>query len=352
MTGLFDKTLFNNLLNKYLNGKLTKAANKINIPIIPPDEIVDFYPKKTSELYKYCYSLGSAAIKNNEFAVIIVNGGMATRFGNHIVKGIVEVLDNKSFLQLKLENIKFISQKFNAKINVFIMNSIFTDKPTKTHFIENNYFGYNKKYIHFINQYYFYRLTDTGKILRLKNQRYGCGHGDFFYVLKAEYENKILKNNIKYILYSNVDNLGATIDPFILGNHIKKKKSITIEIAKKNKGDKGGAPAIVNNKAQIVEEFKFPADFDQNKLKYFNTATYICSSEILEKNIDLPFYVVEKKVDNINVIQFERLAGDLSLFFYINLLLVNRKKRFLPIKTQDDLIAARQKLKTILQSQI
>ena len=120
---------------------------------------------------------------------------------------------------------------------------------------------------------------------------------------------------------------------------------MTVELAQKYKGDKGGAPAVVDGHLEIVEQFKFPADFNQDLISVFNTATYIFKSDSLNRKFELPFYYVEKKSGDKKVIQFERLAGDLSLFLKTEYVVVDREERFLPIKTPQDLEKDREKLK-------
>jgi UTP--glucose-1-phosphate uridylyltransferase len=137
-------------------------------------------------------------------------------------------------------------------------------------------------------------------------------------------------------LFSNIDNLGATFDPAILGQHIASKKQMTIEVADKDPGDKGGAPAEVNGRLQLVEGFLFPESFDQDSIDVFNTASYIFSADALLQEFELPWYVVKKEVNGDEVLQFERLAGDLSRDLSIQCLRVERDERFLPVKTQSD----------------
>ncbi|HPG30197.1 MAG TPA: UTP--glucose-1-phosphate uridylyltransferase [bacterium] len=336
MTELFNEKLFNRLCSDYIAGKLDKKNNILKGNILPPDNITDMYPEKNSEIYNYYKALGESSVTKKEYAAAVMNGGMATRFGSG-VKGVAEVYNNKSFLQIKIEFIKKISEQYGVQIPVFIMNSIFTDKITRQHFESNNYFGYDKSNIVFFNQYVFKRLNPDGTVFSDNdNLFYGCGHGDFFYAFN-EFAAPNLDKKIKYIFYSNVDNLGAAFDPVILGYHISKNKNVTVEVAKKNKGDRGGAPAIVDGVPQIVEEFKFPASFNQDSIKIFNSASYTFSIGIFRKKIELPFYVVEKKAGDSTVIQFERLAGDITMFEDSNYIEIDRNIRFLPVKTKEDL---------------
>lgn len=338
----FIEEYFTNLKNEYLNKNYSIIKNKAFSKIkCPPEDNFNHFPDYSSPLYHKYEKTGIDAIKNNEVALVIVNGGMATRFGN-CVKGIVEVIDGKSFLQLKLENVKKINKIYKAELNVFLMNSFATSEATINHLRKKEYFGLKKETVLFFNQYISKRLNPDGSIFEDAEDKsltyYAPGHGDFFYAFnESGCYNFAKSKNIKYLIFCNVDNLGAYIEPVILGYHILNGKEMTAELAKKNPGDKGGLPALVRNKLQIVEDFKIPKDFDRDSIKYFNTATYIFNISIFEKNINLPWYIVEKKVNEKKVIQFERLTGDLSFFLDAGYIVVPRDKRFIPIKTQEDL---------------
>ena len=80
---------------------------------------------------------------------------------------------------------------------------------------------------------------------------------------------------------SNVDNLAATLDPTIIGANLASKKAISVEVADKAKGDKGGAPARVDGVLQVVEGFRFPESFDQDSIPVFNTNSFIIDVEAL-----------------------------------------------------------------------
>jgi len=46
---------------------------------------------------------------------------------------------------------------------------------------------------------------------------------------------------------------------------------VTAEVVRKLPGDRGGAPARVDGSLQIVEAFRFPEGFDQDRIDVFNT---------------------------------------------------------------------------------
>ena len=141
-------------------------------------------------------------------------------------------------------------------------------------------------------------------------------------------------------MMSNVDNLTATLDPAVIGAHLESGASLTAEMAPKEPGDKGGAPARVDGKAQIVEEFRFPESFDQERIPVFNTNTFVLDAEAIDREFPLTWFAVKKSVDGRPAIQFERLVGELTAFIESAFLRVERHgpdARFQPIKMPDDI---------------
>jgi len=167
------------------------------------------------------------------------------------------------------------------------------------------------------------------------------GHGEFVGALdRSGLLSEFRSAGGTTVLFSNVDNLGATLDWAILGWHLHQGHDMSVEVAAKRPGDKGGAPARVNGRMQLVEGFAFPPGFDQDQIPVFNTATYAFSAAALGRAIDLPWYVVEKTVGGVPVIQFEQLAGDLSAQLRTGYLEVERDERFIPVKSQEDVPTA------------
>ncbi|MDD5687119.1 MAG: UTP--glucose-1-phosphate uridylyltransferase [Elusimicrobia bacterium] len=341
----YDEKLFEDLRKKFLSGEFSDKNNIIKGKVESPDETKFFNSEKDLDTKQTLAEVGAAAIKSKKLGIVVVNGGMATRFGG-VVKGIVEVYDKKSFLQIKLEQIKKVNLKYNVSIPIYIMNSFATENSTLKYLKENGYFGLENN-IKCFSQFIAKRLNIDGSyFLPEKDSYYGPGHGDFIYAFqKSGFLNDFIKNGGEHLWYSNVDNLGATIDEQILGYHIEGKSEMTAELAVKYPGDKGGAPAVVDGHVEIVEQFKFPPDFNQDSISVFNTATYVFKASALKSSFSLPFYYVEKKVGDKKVIQFERLTGDLSAMLKTKYVVVDREKRFIPIKTPDDLERDRNNLK-------
>jgi UTP--glucose-1-phosphate uridylyltransferase len=139
---------------------------------------------------------------------------------------------------------------------------------------------------------------------------------------------------------SNVDNLGATLDPAMVALHHELKCAITAEVVRKEKGDKGGAPARLDGVPQIIEGFRFPKAFDQDSIPVFNTNTFLLDAAAIDRDFELPFYRVEKNVDGRTAIQFERLVGELTAFVpsrFVEVARTGEDGRFLPAKDPEEL---------------
>jgi UTP--glucose-1-phosphate uridylyltransferase len=154
-------------------------------------------------------------------------------------------------------------------------------------------------------------------------------------------------------MMSNVDNLTATLDPAVIGAHLEAGVALTAEMAPKEPGDKGGAPARVNGKAQIVEAFRFPEGFDQERIPVFNTNTFVLDAEAIDADFPLTWFAVNKTVDGKSAVQFERLVGELTAFLRSAFLRVERHgpdARFQPIKTPSDMDKERPDIVAALES--
>ena len=77
----------------------------------------------------------------------------------------------------------------------------------------------------------------------------------------------------------------------------------------------------------------------------FNTNSFTFTAAALTKDVELPYYYVEKKVDGRSAIQFERLVGEMTRFLpsqFLRVKRTGRDSRFFPVKTPEDLDAGRE----------
>lgn len=317
----------------YLAGELNPENIRLQAAVSPPEagDILDIQSLSAAEQADL-RALGQAAVAAGEVAALVLAGGMATRFAYPEPKGLFPIVGEVTFLELKVRSL------CSQGIPLLIMTSFHTHQPILDALEAHDYFGYRGQ-VQLFQQYRLPRLLPDGEV-KLKDgapDYATAGHGDFVTALQQHgLLERFMQEGGKYLLFSNIDNLGATFEPLILGLHMQRAVQMTIEVAAKAPGDKGGAPARVADRLQIVEEFLFPADFDQDRIQVFNTATYVFSASALLQPADLPWYVVRKTVEGEAVLQFEHLAGDLSAQLEILCLQIDRDERFLPVKTQQD----------------
>jgi hypothetical protein len=149
--------------------------------------------------------------------------------------------------------------------------------------------------------------------------------------------------NLSYLLLHNVDTLGATLDPTLLGAHMSFGAAFTVEVVKKQFGDHGGSLAKVNGRLRLVESLALPSEEVEFGLSYYNSSTYWIGIDPLLAAFGLtraqlrdqlrvqeavrrtaqrvPSYITIKDVkrrwgrgqeDIFPVAQFERLWGDMT----------------------------------------
>lgn len=148
---------------------------------------------------------------------------------------------------------------------------------------------------------------------------------------------------LKYLMLHNIDTLGATLDPTILGRHIHSGKCLSFEVISRRLEDRGGGLANVDGRTRLVEGLAMPNEEDEFALTYYNSNTcWIDLDQLLElfqldkmqltekDTVDaairkfgrrLPTYITLKEVkkrwgngqeDVFPVSQFEKLWGDMT----------------------------------------
>jgi UTP--glucose-1-phosphate uridylyltransferase len=287
---------------------------------------------------------------------VVLAGGMATRFGG-VVKAAVPVFDGRTFLEIKVDDVATCAEHAGGRIPLYVMTSFATHTRIEEHVKEKGLDRFAHAPITCFPQLVSLRLTPEGTLFREADgtlSPYATGHGDLSFALRASGVLARFRQGGGQLLFmSNVDNLGATLDPAIVGLHLSRGASITAEVVKKDPGDKGGAPARVDGTPQIVEGFRFPKGFDQDAIPVFNTNTLVLDAAAIDRDFALPFYRVEKKVEGKVAIQFERLVGELTAFVPSAFVLVDRDGadgRFQPAKDPEELARRLPQIEAIVKS--
>lgn len=358
----FDRLRFERDFDRMKRGALDQASATITGTIAPAvDEVTEVKYDGNHARFR---EAGEAALRAGEVAVVVLNGGMATRFGG-VVKGVVEVFDGLSFIALKARDVRRAHDAYGCAIPLVLMNSFATDEATRAHVDANERFGLAEEDLLYFTQTISVRLNEDLSLFIGDDGEpsyHAPGHGDFFGCIRSSgVLEKLRDRGVKYLLFSNVDNLGATIDPTVIGHHVLSSCPMTAEVTEKRRTasgawDKGGAPAHVDGFLQLVEGFRFPPDFAQETLPDFSTNNMMFTAEAIDRPVDLKRHVVKKTVDDRPALQLESITCEASAVkddegeavLPLNLLRVPRegdRGRFFPVKEPADLDAMRDVLK-------
>lgn len=348
----FDRALLARWQQDVAQGRMSKAGNLVKGEMLaPPPKTVLELPGARSKARTELRKKGALAIGKSEVGMVVLNGGMATRFGG-VVKGVVDVLGKgRSFLSLVMADVHRAQKAHGGKVHVFLMNSYATDEATKAHFEKHGHFGLEPSQIHHFTQFVSVRMEKNGELFKTADGQlspYGPGHGDFPAAFRGSgMLKRFLDAGGKYLLVRNVDNLGARIDADMIGHHVQSGCDCTVEVAPKWPEDVGGAPYLLDGKVQLVEQLRYPEGFRHEIVDVFNCNTFTFTAAALDRDFDLGWYYVEKTVEGRKAVQVEHLVGEVTRTLSSNYLKVRRtgiESRFLPVKTPEELDAAREEI--------
>jgi UTP--glucose-1-phosphate uridylyltransferase len=308
-------------------------------------------PPEGSDEYRRLERLGLDALGRGELAMVVLAGGMATRMGG-VVKALVEALPGLTFLEARLAERGHWETVSGAPLPMWLMTSDATDGPIREALGDR----LDGRLLATFRQGASLRLTPEGRLFVGDDGRpslHATGHGDLPDALRASgLLDRFIAAGGRHVWLMNLDNLGAAIDPALLGWHIDQGGQLTGEVVEKA-GDVGGIPARLDGKPVVLESFRLPPSFDEATVPYFNTNTFIVDARAL-RALDAPWswFRVEKTVDGRPAIQFERLVGELTSWLDSRFLLVPREgaeSRFLPAKSWDELERSREQIAARLE---
>jgi hypothetical protein len=145
------------------------------------------------------------------------------------------------------------------------------------------------------------------------------------------------------LMVHNIDTLGASLDPGLLGYHIDQGATLTTEVITRRIEDRGGGLARLNGQVRLIEGLALPREEIEFSLSYYNSSTtWVNVDQLLAvfglRRTDLadgdkiaqairalaarmPTYITIKDVkkrwgkgheDIFPVAQFEKLWGDMT----------------------------------------
>jgi UTP--glucose-1-phosphate uridylyltransferase len=298
-------------------------------------------------------ALGARALSEGKVALVVLAGGMATRMGG-VVKALVEALPGQTFLDLRLAEQRALEQRFGKAPPLWLMTSAGTDAGIRQALGRAN----DGERIATFVQELSLRLTRSGDLFvdaHGQPSEHAPGHGDLPDALRRS---GVLKRFVERgghtLMLTNLDNLGGTLDPAVIGFHLAHQKSVTSEVVDKLEEDRGGIPVRVDGKLRVLEEFRIPPTFDPRTVRVFNTNVFhVGAKALLELDMEWSFYTVKKRVGDTEVIQFERILNEITdelETVYLHLPRTGAEARFLPVKDPQELERRRAEIELVARA--
>ena len=298
-------------------------------------------------------------------AVIKLNGGLATSMGLQQPKSLLEARDGNSFLEIIIGQTLALRRRYGVRLPLILMNSEATREPTLAALHRFPELATPELPEDFLQS--MVPKLDAESMLPARwpaaPELEWCppGHGDVYASLVGSGLLEALRDQgFHYVMISNSDNLGATVDPLIAGHVVREQLPFLMEVVLGTSADrKGGHIARRLSDGQLVlrETAQTPADDEESfrdyrRWRYYNTNSLWIDLDAIaarfadQGRLELPVIINRKTVDprdksSTPVLQLESAMGAAIASFPGAALLQVPRTRFVPVKTTDDLLLLR-----------
>jgi UTP--glucose-1-phosphate uridylyltransferase len=311
-----------------------------------------------------------------DVVMIKLNGGLATTMGLRHPKSLVQAKEGKTFLDIIVGQTLNLRSNHGIRLPLLLMNSQATRADTEQALAR-------------------YPELDVGLpitfmqsiVPKLDAETLAPaswppdqalewappGHGDVYAALqRSGILDRLLEEGFRYAMISNIDNLGAWVQPDIAAHVQQERIPFLMEVVEGTESErKGGHVArrrsdgqlILREVAQTAPEDE--ASFrDYRRWRYYNTNSLWLDlrvlSEVLSASdgvMDLPLIVNRKTVDprdpaSTPVVQLESAMGAAIGSFAGAQLLCVPRSRFVPVKTTNDLLVLRSDVYTLTDQMV
>jgi len=300
----------------------------------------------------------------DQVVAIKLNGGLGTSMGMDRAKSLLPVHDGDSFLDLIAQQVLDLRVRTGARIPLVLMNSFATREDSLAALQRFPDLGTDLPADFVQNKVPKLCAADLVPVEHPGDPSLEWvppGHGDLYPALAGSgMLAAMLERGYRYAFVSNSDNLGAVLEPRILGWMAREGHPFVMEATDRARADrKGGHLARrADDGSLILREIAQTAAEDlgafQNtaRHRYFNTNTLWLDLQALQALLDrdgvlaLPMILNRKTLDprdrnSAPVIQMETAMGAaIGVFDNAAAVRVSRE-RYAPVKTTGDLLALR-----------
>ena len=300
----------------------------------------------------------------DQAVVIKLNGGLGTSMGMTGPKSLLEVKDGHTFLDVIAEQVLELRRRSGARLPLVLMNSFATREASLEKLREHDGIEADVPLDFVQNKEPKVREDDLTPVEWPDDPALEwCppGHGDLYTALQASgMLEALLDKGYRYAFVSNVDNLGAVLEPRILSWFAGEGAPFLSEAIDRTEADKkGGHLALRPDGSLVLREVAQTPDEDldafqdTSRHRFFNANNLWIDLQALQtvlrergSVLGLPLIVNKKTVDpgdksSPAVIQLETAMGAAIGVFDGAVALRVPRRRFLPVKTTNDLLILR-----------
>jgi UTP--glucose-1-phosphate uridylyltransferase len=302
----------------------------------------------------------------DQFALIKLNGGLATTMGLERPKSLLEAREGRSFLGVIAGQTVALRHRFGVRLPLVLMNSEATRSETLAALRGHDELPVDDLSLDFLQS--MIPKLDAESLAPISwpagPALEWCppGHGDVYGALRRSgMLAALLERGFCYAMISNSDNLGATLDPRIAAHVHGERIPFLMEVVEGTEADRmGGHIARRRADGQLVlrETAQTPPEDEQSfrdyrRWRYYNTNNLWVDLRALDETLAasdgvlrLPLIVNRKTVDPRDadspaVLQLESAMGAAIESFPGARLLCVPRTRFVPVKGTDDLLVLR-----------
>jgi UTP--glucose-1-phosphate uridylyltransferase len=296
--------------------------------------------------------------------VVKLNGGLGTSMGMTRAKSLLEVKNGLSFLDIIVRQVLHLRERSGANIPLLLMNSFATREQSLAALARYPELERDLP-LDFLQGKVPKLLADGLEPVEWPAKPAlewaPPGHGDVYTSLATSgLLAELLDRGYEYLFLSNADNLGAVLEPRILGWFAGQGLPFLSEVTDRTEGDKKGGHLarrrdgglVLRETAQTPDE-DMDAFQDTTRHRFFNCNTIWVDLRALSRTLEerggvlgLPMIVNRKTVDPTDssspeVIQLETAMGAAIDVFEGAAALHVPRSRFVPVKTTNELLALR-----------
>jgi hypothetical protein len=325
----FDGTQHEHIRADLKDGRIGLAQNRLPpsavIEDVRTEDVADATKWGATDASSRVGSLGTAALKRGEVAVVTLAAGAGSRWtqGAGVVKALHPFCKlggkHRTFIETHLAKSRRVSRQAGSSLPHIFTTSYLSHDPTADFLARQRNYGYEGEVLLSPGRFIGLRLVPTVRDLRFAweelpqqlldeqaqkvraslhaalinwarnageasdytdNRPLQCLHPvGHWYEIPNLLRNGVLgrllaeRPQVKYLMLHNIDTLGADVDPALLGLHIESGAGLTFEVITRRLEDRGGGLARVNGRVRLVEGLAMPREEIEFSLSYYNSNT-------------------------------------------------------------------------------